>query len=99
MRRIVATEAPGPRVFSPLTIGAAIRASRTQSAMRQIDAASLCGVSLQTYVDIEKGSTGVSIGLVLKVADEMGVRLFAFMGDDADRMLYLAEKEGWVEGP
>lgn len=97
MKRIIPTPVPAPPVTSPLTIGAAIRASRTREKMLQVDAARMCEVSLQTYVDIEKGAAGVGIGLVLKVAREMGVRLFAFTGDDVDKMLDIVAQESWGE--
>ena len=95
MRKITPTPLPAPRVLEPKTIGAAVRASRTRMGMRQIDAASLCRVALQTYVDIEKGSAGTSIGLVLQVADEMGVQIFAFACESRERMQKIARSEGW----
>lgn len=76
MKRVVATAFPtDPCVNSPTTLGAAIRAARTQAGMRQEDAALSIGVALQTLVDIEAGRPGVSIGKILQVAQGLGVSL------------------------
>ncbi|MDX8128075.1 helix-turn-helix domain-containing protein [Methylomonas sp. OY6] len=76
MKRVVATAFPtDPCVNSPTTLGAAIRAARTQAGMRQEDAALSIGVALQTLVDIEAGKPGVSIGKILQVAQGLGVSL------------------------
>ncbi|OAI12777.1 hypothetical protein A1507_18575 [Methylomonas koyamae] len=76
MKRVVATAFPtDPCVNSPTTLGAAIRAARTQAGMRQEDAALSIGVALQTLVDIEAGKPGVSIGKILQVTQGLGVSL------------------------
>lgn len=77
MRNVQPTPFPKDSfVSSPTVIGQAIRAARTQAGIRVADAALLASVSLQTMVDIEAGSAGVSIGKVLQVADALGVSLF-----------------------
>jgi transcriptional regulator with XRE-family HTH domain len=76
MKRVVATAFPtDPYLDSPITLGAAIRAARTQAGLRQEDAALSIGVALQTLVDIEAGKAGVSIGKILQVAHSLGVSL------------------------
>jgi len=76
MKRVVATAFPAdPCVDHPATLGAAIRAARTQAGMRQEDAALSIGVALQTLGDIEAGKPGVSIGKILQVAQGLGVSL------------------------
>ena len=71
------TAFPGdPCIDNPATLGAAIRAARTQAGLRQVDAASSIGVALQTLIDIETGQPGVSIGKILQVARGLGVTLF-----------------------
>jgi len=76
MKRVIATAFPtDPCVDSPVTLGAAIRAARTQAGLRQEDAALSIGVALQTLVDIEAGKPGVSIGKILQVAQGVGVSL------------------------
>lgn len=83
MKKVVPVAPPEPEILSPAMIGQAVRAARTRDGLRQADVARMCGVSLQTLVDIEAGRPGVGIGLVLKVADRLGVRIFAFIGADA----------------
>lgn len=76
MKRVIPTEFPtDPCLDSPATLGAAIRAARTQAGLRQEDAALSIGVALQTLVDIESGKPGVSIGKILQVAQGLGVSL------------------------
>jgi transcriptional regulator with XRE-family HTH domain len=77
MKRVVPTSFPSdPFLDSPMTLGSAIRAARTQAGIRLEDAAMTIGVSLQTLVDIEAGKPGVSIGKILQVANGLGVSLF-----------------------
>jgi DNA-binding XRE family transcriptional regulator len=65
MKRVIPTNFPDdPFLDSPATLGAAIRAARTQAGLRQEDAALSIGVALQTLVDIERGKAGVSIGKI-----------------------------------
>lgn len=76
MKRVIPTEFPtDPCLDSPITLGAAIRAARTQAGLRQEDAALSIGVALQTLVDIESGKPGVSIGKILQVTQGLGVVL------------------------
>ena len=65
-----------PLVKSSASIGQAMRASRTQSKLKQSEAALLIGISLQTLVDIEAGKASVGIGKVLQAAEVLGVDLF-----------------------
>lgn len=85
MKRVIPTTYPAdPCLDSPATLGAAIRAARTQAGMRQVDAALSIGVALQTLIDIETGQPGVSIGKILQVAQGLGVSLFVLPQSQRD---------------
>ena len=56
-------------------LGEAVRARRTQSNLRQEDAAALCGVAKQTYMQIEHGNSNTKLGSVLKVCAALGIKL------------------------
>lgn len=78
MRRVVPTPFPQtPEVIEPADLGRAVRASRTQTGMTLEQAALALGVSKQTLQDLEKGNAGVSLGLALKIAQGLGVAVFA----------------------
>jgi transcriptional regulator with XRE-family HTH domain len=85
MKRVIPTSFPDdPYLDSPATLGAAIRAARTQAGLRQEDAALSTGVALQTLVDIEAGKAGVSIGKILQVARSLGVSLLVVPNSQRD---------------
>ncbi|MDD4915975.1 helix-turn-helix transcriptional regulator [Methylomonas sp. AM2-LC] len=85
MKRVIPTNFPDdPFLDSPVTLGAAIRAARTQAGLRQEDAALSIGVALQTLVDIEAGKAGVSIGKILQVAQALGVSLLVVPNSQRD---------------
>lgn len=87
MKKIVRTNfASDPFIAAPTCIAQAIKAARTQANLRVVDAAMLSGVALQTFVDIEAGSAGVSIGKVLQVANAMGVSFFVIPATQRDRV-------------
>lgn len=78
MRRVVPTPFPAtPEVMSAADLGQAVRASRTQSGVTLQQAALSLGVSKQTLQALEAGETGVSLGLALKIAQGLGVAIFA----------------------
>ncbi len=87
MKTITRTNfAVDPLVSTASDIGQAIKAARTQANLRIVDAALLSGVALQTFVDIEAGSGGVSIGKILQVANAVGVSLLAVPAASRDRI-------------
>ena len=55
------------RVRTVKDIGAAIKQARTHSGMSQTELAKKLGVSQPRISDIERGSTGVAIGEILKI--------------------------------
>ena len=64
-------------------IGAAVRAVRKESGLRQDDAAGSAGVSHVFLRDLEHGKETVQFGLVLQVLDELGIRMELEVPDDA----------------
>jgi transcriptional regulator with XRE-family HTH domain len=76
MKRVVPQAFPNPLVADGSNIGQAIRAARTQGGLRLQDAALALGMAVQTLVDIEAGSPGVSLGKILQAAQGLGVDFF-----------------------
>ena len=74
-----------PFVSEVSVLAQAIKSARTQSGLSLVDAAMLCNVALQTLVDIEAGSHGVSIGKLLQVGDALGVSLFTVRSNVRER--------------
>lgn len=71
----------------PLTaelIGRLIKARRTQSALRLEDAASLCGVAKQTFMNIEHGKDTCQLVSVLQICAGLGIKLHAKPWSDND---------------
>ncbi len=67
-----------PDVSSPLNaeiLGKFVRARRTQSQLRLIDAAELCGVSIDTLSKIETAKAGVNVDSLFKVLNGLGIKL------------------------
>lgn len=62
--------------LTPMLLGQAIKARRTQHKLRIEDAAALCGIAKQTYMKIEHGQSTVQFGYVLQVCAALGVKLF-----------------------
>lgn len=78
MRRVT------PRVFppdnlvgEPTALSSFIRAARTQSGLTLEDAALVTGVAKSTLQKIETNPATVSFAIVLEVARQLGVTLFA----------------------
>lgn len=61
---------------TPNELGKEIRKKRKAQALRIDDAASMMGISKNTLSEIENGASGVSIGKILLVANELGVEIF-----------------------
>lgn len=82
------TQITGPsqemtRVTALTALGQRIRAERKAQRLRIDDAASLCGVSVDTLSRLENGHQGVSTLRLLKVLQGLGLALFvASVADD-----------------
>lgn len=61
--------------FSPILLGQAITARRTQSGLKLEDAAALAGVAKQTLMKIEHGNPNVSFNNILRVMSSLGISL------------------------
>jgi len=57
-------------------LGQAIKARRTQSNLRQEDAAALCGVAKQTFMQVEHGHSTSQLDSVLQICSALGVKLY-----------------------
>lgn len=79
-------------IDSPKDLGAAIRLARKNAGLRIVDAAMLCGVATQTFVDIEAGRPGVGIGKLIHVANYFGIALFAVPARERNLFKKLIEK-------
>lgn len=94
MRRVVKTPFPSdPVLKSASALGAAVRAARTATGMTLEEAALTMGVAKQTLSDLETGKSTVSLGLALKIANDLGVALFLAPAADRERVRrYLTEE-------
>lgn len=75
-RRVVAT--PKPDLSQPadmVLLGAVVRHRRTALNMTLEDAAGLCGISKQTYNNIELGVENVKVETLFKVLTAFGISL------------------------
>lgn len=61
--------------LTPELLGQVIKARRTQSHLRQEDAAALCGVAKQTYMQLEHGHPNSQLQTVLKICSALGIEL------------------------
>ncbi len=61
--------------LTPLLLGQAIKARRTQSNLRLEDAAALCGVAKQTLMNIEHGHANCKFESVIQICDAFGIQL------------------------
>lgn len=75
-KHIKKLEAPDlTQILTPQLLGAAIKARRTQSNLRQEDAAALCGVAKQTFLQIEHGHSSSQLNTVLQICSALGIKL------------------------
>jgi transcriptional regulator with XRE-family HTH domain len=75
-KRIVIAPMPDlPAPLTPLLIGKAIRAKRTQSYLRLEDAAALCGVAKQTFMNVEHGHPSTQISTLLQICASLGISI------------------------
>lgn len=87
MRRVVPLLFPAdPLIDSAKEFGCFVRAARTQSGLTLENAALAVGISKQTLQDLETGKPTVGLGLALRVAQELGVALFAQPAQNKERI-------------
>ncbi|MDF1827822.1 MAG: helix-turn-helix transcriptional regulator [Legionellaceae bacterium] len=61
--------------LTPELLGQVIKAKRTQSNLSIEDAAGLCGVAKQTFMNIEHGQHTSQLATILKVCSALGVKI------------------------
>ncbi len=87
MRRVTSRPYPVEAVLQhPANLSVFIRAARTQSGMTLEEAALMVGVSKQTMQKIETSSATVGFGIVLRVAQQLGVCLIAAPAEQQDAL-------------
>lgn len=87
MKKVVKTSFPSdPLVHDAVVLGRAVRACRTQAGLTIEEAALSIGVAKQTLSDLETGKPTVRLGLALKIASDLGVRLFIAQSRDSERL-------------
>ena len=72
------------QILTAQLLGQAIKARRTQSNLRQEDAAALCGVAKQTFMQIERGHASSQLNTVLQICSALGIKLFIMPWQDND---------------
>lgn len=65
-------------------LGQAIKARRTQSNLRQEDAAALCNVAKQTFMQAEHGQAGTQLASILQICSALGIKLCIMPWQDND---------------
>lgn len=65
------------RISTPAELGAAVRARRRKLGLEQRELAEKIGVSRKWVIDVEKGSRGASIGLILRALRALKLSLDA----------------------
>jgi DNA-binding XRE family transcriptional regulator len=76
VRQVKKLETPDLKhMLTPELLGQAIKARRTQSNLRQEDAAALCGVAKQTFMQVEHGNPHCKLDSILQICSALGVKL------------------------
>jgi transcriptional regulator with XRE-family HTH domain len=75
-----------PSVTDAKVLGKAVRACRTEAGLTLVEAAMVIGVAKQTLSDMENGMPSVKLGTALKIANDLGVRIFVLGGKDLDEL-------------
>jgi transcriptional regulator with XRE-family HTH domain len=85
MKNVVATPFPAdPWMKDAAGFGSAIRAARTGAGLSLTDAALALGLSKQTLSDLETAKASVGLASALKVAQQLGVAVFAVTADERE---------------
>ena len=71
-------------LLTPKLIGEVIQARRTQSNLRLEDAAALCGVAKQTFMQVEHGHCRSQLGTVLQICSALGIQIKITPWNDID---------------
>jgi HTH-type transcriptional regulator / antitoxin HipB len=63
------------QIQSAKDIGSAVRRARKAQSLKQKDLAGLCNTGLRFIIDLESGKPTCRLGLALKVANALGLKL------------------------
>lgn len=76
MKKITKLKAPVfEQLLTPVLLGQAIKARRTQAGLRLEDAAALCGVAKDTFMKIEHGNPTSQLQSVLRICAGLGIKI------------------------
>ena len=64
-----------PLLESPKDLGTAIRRARKAQGLKQAELAGLCNTGLRFISELENGKPGCQLGLALKVAKTLGLKI------------------------
>jgi|GEM_PF-1581975 transcriptional regulator with XRE-family HTH domain len=85
-----------PKVVLPITdakvLGEILRQVRKESGMTLVDTAESVGIAKQTLSDLENGRVSVGINTVLKIANDLGLCLFAVPRHEQNRIQSILEQ-------
>ncbi|GAK86879.1 hypothetical protein JCM19238_4488 [Vibrio ponticus] len=84
------------QAFTPTLLGEVVRAKRTQSKVTQQDAALLSGVSKQTYIKIEQGSSDIKLASLMKVISALGIKISILPWQDSGTSSQESDNDVWV---
>jgi len=77
MKKISKTKNPPlDQALTSSLLGQAIKARRTQSGLRLEDAAALCGVAKQTFMNIEHGNPTSQLQSILQICSALGIKIY-----------------------
>lgn len=74
---------PGKKVTTPHELGALIREARKRAGLTLAECAGVNGVGIRFLSELERGKETAKLGLALRVAASLGIRLQASLGGDS----------------
>ena len=74
---------PGKKVTTAGELGALIREARKRAGLTLAECAGVNGVGIRFLSELERGKETAKLGLALRVAASLGIRLRASLGGDS----------------
>jgi HTH-type transcriptional regulator/antitoxin HipB len=74
---------PGKRIITAHELGALIREARKRAGLTLAECAGVNGVGIRFLSELERGKETAKLGLALRVAASLGIRLHASLGGDS----------------
>lgn len=81
-------------IASVADVGLALRATRRAHGVRLDDAAGAAGVGTKFAFNVEHGKETVEFGRVLRLLDELGIKVVLDIPDEAKQQLTLLREKG-----